>query len=142
MIVLEIENSLKESSTAKWSFSSSSGGQSHPTQSLEHLRMLRKQLNMTIFWCNFKPMILLIMTIVILEGYITRACQIQNCFLIWSPHWWVLIALFLCLPLVCLLSFGCYLLVGYWSSLFVPPLPFEMGVCLAGFIINFSRFQF
>jgi hypothetical protein len=74
--VLEIENSLKESSTAKWSFSSSSGGQGHPTQRLEHLRMLRKEPSMTIFWCNFKPMILLIVTIVTLEGYITRACQI------------------------------------------------------------------
>jgi hypothetical protein len=36
--VLEVENSHKESSTAKWSFSSSSGGQGHPTQRLEHLK--------------------------------------------------------------------------------------------------------
>ncbi len=65
-----------ESSTAKWSFSSSSGGQGHPTQHLECLRMLRKEPSMTIFWCNFKHMILLIVTRVILEGYIPRACQI------------------------------------------------------------------
>ncbi len=44
----------------------------------------------------------------------------------------------LCLPLVCLLSFGCYLLVGCWSSLFEPPLPFEMGVCS---LIKFGRFH-
>jgi hypothetical protein len=99
MIVLEIENSLKESSTAKWSFSSSSGGQSHPTQSLEHLRMLRKEPSMTIFWCNFKPMILLIVTIVILEGYITRALSNLKLLLNMVPP-----------------------LVGFHCSLFMPPI--------------------